>query len=148
MCQQKYRRSNIFVTRGHTNRVIFTVKICIFQRSNEESHFSKTKIYFPKKAAPQLLGLIGLQNIKVGVKTNFGWLAKMSEICSMDTDIPSYLDWRKILTHFGVFDSLWLLFANKSYLRPCCRRKNLYYHFLLVLVFHSFVLGVYFLVFH
>ena len=28
-----------------------------------------------------------------------------------------------------------------------CRRKNLYYHFLLVLVFHSFVLGVYFLVF-
>ena len=29
-----------------------------------------------------------------------------------------------------------------------CRRKNLYYHFLLVLVFHSFVLGVYFLVFH
>ena len=29
-----------------------------------------------------------------------------------------------------------------------CRRKNLYYHFLLVLMFHSFVLGVYFLVFH
>ena len=29
-----------------------------------------------------------------------------------------------------------------------CRCKNLYYHFLLVLVFHSFVLGVYFLVFH
>ena len=29
-----------------------------------------------------------------------------------------------------------------------CRRKNLYYHFLLVLVFHSFMLGVYFLVFH
>ena len=28
-----------------------------------------------------------------------------------------------------------------------CRRKNLYYYFLLVLVFHSFVLGVYFLVF-
>ena len=29
-----------------------------------------------------------------------------------------------------------------------CRCKNLYYHFLLVLMFHSFVLGVYFLVFH
>ena len=33
-------------------------------------------------------------------------------------------------------------------LKGRCRRKNLYYHFLLVLVFHSFVLGVYFLVFH
>ena len=28
----------------HTTRVIFTVKICIFERSNEKIHFSKTKI--------------------------------------------------------------------------------------------------------
>ena len=28
-----------------------------------------------------------------------------------------------------------------------CRRKNLYYLFLLLLMFHSFVLGVYFLVY-
>ena len=37
------------MTRGHTIRVIFTVKICILERSNEKSHFSKTEIYFHKK---------------------------------------------------------------------------------------------------
>ena len=37
------------MTRGHTTRVIFTVKICILERSNEKSHFSKTEIYFHKK---------------------------------------------------------------------------------------------------
>ena len=80
------------MTRGHTTRVIFTVKICIFERSNEKSHFSKTKIYFHKKTAPQLSGHIGLQNMKVGVKTNFELLT------------PS-LSWiaGKILTHFGVW---------------------------------------------
>ena len=59
------------MTRGHTTRVIFTVKICIFQRSNEKSHFPKSEIYFRKKTSPQLSGHIGLQNMKVGVKTNF-----------------------------------------------------------------------------
>ena len=59
------------MTRGHTTPVIFTVKICIFERWNEKSHFSKTKIYFHKKTIPQLSGHIGLQNMKVGVKTNF-----------------------------------------------------------------------------
>ena len=44
------------------------MKICIFERSNAKSHFSKTKIYFHKKATPQLLEHAGLQNIKVGVK--------------------------------------------------------------------------------
>ena len=63
------------MTRGHTTRVIFTVKICIFERSNEKSHFSKTKIYFHKKTAPQLSGHIGLQAIKVRVKTNLIVLA-------------------------------------------------------------------------
>ena len=55
-----------------TTRVIFTVKICIFERSNEKDHFSKTEIYFHQKTTPQLLGDIGLQNMKVGEKTNFG----------------------------------------------------------------------------
>ena len=71
----------------HTTRVIFTVKICIFERSNEKSHFSKTKIYFHKKTTPQLLEHIGLQNMKVGVKTNFGRLAKIFQICSIDADL-------------------------------------------------------------
>ena len=48
------------------------VKICIFERSNEKNYFSKTKIYFYKKTTPQLLEHIGLQNIKVGGKTNSG----------------------------------------------------------------------------
>ena len=74
--------SSIFVTRGHTTRVIFTVKIRIFERSNKKSHFAKTKICLHKKTALQLLGHIGLQNIKVGVKTNFGRLAQIFQICS------------------------------------------------------------------
>ena len=45
---------------------MFTVKICIFERSNEKNNFSKTKIYFHKKTTPQLLEHIGLQNMKVG----------------------------------------------------------------------------------
>ena len=64
-------------------------KICIFERSNEKSHFSKTKIYFHKKTTPQLLEHIGLQNMKVGGKTNFGRLAMIFQICSMDADILS-----------------------------------------------------------
>ena len=44
-----YRRSGTFVTWGHTTPVIFTVKICIFERSNEKSNFSKTKMNFYKK---------------------------------------------------------------------------------------------------
>ena len=50
----------------------FRVKICIFERSNEKNYFSKTKIYFYKKTTPQLLEHIGLQNVKVGGKTNLG----------------------------------------------------------------------------
>ena len=74
--------------RSH-NSVIFTVKICIFERSNEKRHFSKTKIYFHKKTTPQLLEHIGLQIMKVGEKTNFGRLATVFQICSMDADILS-----------------------------------------------------------
>ena len=39
----------------HTTRVIFTVKIRIFERSNEKNHFSKTKIYFHKKTTSQFI---------------------------------------------------------------------------------------------
>ena len=59
----------------------------IFERSNEKNYFSKTKIYFDTKTTPQLLAHSGLQNMKVGVKSNFGRLAKIFQICSMDADI-------------------------------------------------------------
>ena len=45
---------------------------CIFERSNEKNNFSKIKINFHKKTTLQLLGSIGLQNMKVGGKANFG----------------------------------------------------------------------------
>ena len=51
--------------RSHNSGNHFTVKICIFERSNEKNNFSKTKIYFHKKTTPKLLGHIGLQNTKV-----------------------------------------------------------------------------------
>ena len=63
------------------------VKMCIFERSNEKNHFSKTKIYFHTKTTPQLLAHIGLQNMKVGVKPDLERLAKIFQICSMDADI-------------------------------------------------------------
>ena len=43
-------------------------------------------IYFYKKTKPQLLGHIGLQNMNVGVKVDFGWLAA---VCLMDADMSS-----------------------------------------------------------
>ena len=54
-----------------------------------KNHFSKTKTYFHKKTTPQLLGHIGLKNTKVREKTNFGRLAIIFQICSMDADILS-----------------------------------------------------------
>ena len=44
------------------------------------------KINFYKNTTPQLLEHIGLQNMKVGVKANFGWLAA---VCLMHTEISS-----------------------------------------------------------
>ena len=70
-------RSSIFVTRGH-------------ERSNEKNKFSKTKIYFHKKTTPKLLGYIGLQTMKVGVKSNIGRLATIFQICAMDANILCY----------------------------------------------------------
>ena len=57
--------------------------------NKQKSHFSKTKIYFHKKTTPQLLEHIVLQIMKVGEKTNFGRLATIFQICSMDADILS-----------------------------------------------------------
>ena len=62
------------------------VKICIFEQSNEKNQFSKTKINFYEKTTQQLLEHIWLQNMKVGVIANFGWLVA---VCLMYTDIRS-----------------------------------------------------------
>ena len=48
MSDKNIHQNCVFVTSGHTTRVIVTMKICIFERSNEKDHFSKTKIYFHK----------------------------------------------------------------------------------------------------
>ena len=58
-------RSSIFVTRGHTTRVILTVKICIFERSNEKNNFSKTKIYFHKKNYTKIIGIYWATNYEI-----------------------------------------------------------------------------------
>ena len=75
------------------------VKICIFERSNEKSHFSKTKIYFHKKTTPQLLEHIMLHNMKVGEKTNFGRRATIYQMCSMGavTSLINFLIEQKFL---------------------------------------------------
>ena len=57
------------------------MKICIFELSNEKNLSSKTKIYFQQKTTPQLLGHIGLQNMKVGEKTNLGTSRRLSDAC-------------------------------------------------------------------
>ena len=74
--------------RSHNSGNIHSENLHI-ERSNEKTHFSKTKLYFHKKPTPQLLEHIELQNIKVGVKTKFGRLATIFQICSMDGYILS-----------------------------------------------------------
>ena len=44
---------------------------------------------FSQKTTPQLFEHIGLKNMKVGEKTNFGRLSKIFQICWMDADILS-----------------------------------------------------------
>ena len=93
------------------------MKICIFERSNEKNHFSKTQINFYKKTTLQLLEHIGLQNMKVGVKTNFGRLATIFQICSMDADILSFktLNLRGFITSYSLSNRLRLiLFSNST----------------------------------
>ena len=83
---------------------ISTVKICIFEWSNENNYFSKSNIHFHKKATPQVLGHIGLQSTKVRVKRNFGRLAKIFQICSMDADILSYTWFTRSWSHSNLFE--------------------------------------------
>ena len=59
------------MTRGHTTRVIFTVKFAYWSGRTRKVISRKLKYIFTKKTAPQLSGDIWLQNMKVGVKTNF-----------------------------------------------------------------------------
>ena len=85
-----YVGGSTFVTWGHTTRVLFTVKICIFERSNEKINFSKTKVHFHKKKLHQnYYEILGCKIWKYGVKSNFGRLAKIFQIFSMDADILS-----------------------------------------------------------
>ena len=79
----------IFVSRGRTTRVIITVKICIFERSNEKKSFLENQNIFSQKSCTTIIRTYWATNIKVGVKTNFGRLAKIFQFCSMDTDILS-----------------------------------------------------------
>ena len=78
-------------------------------RSNEKNNFSKTKIYFHQKTTPQLLGHIGLQNTKVGEKTNHGRLA---------TIFQNLFDgcWHPLLRSFSVL-------AN-NYIWPCTLKSG------------------------
>ena len=46
-------------------------------------------MYFHKKLHHNYLGYIGLQNMKVGEKSNFGRLATIFQICATDADILS-----------------------------------------------------------
>ena len=47
-------------------------KFAYLSGRTKKSNFSKTKIYFHKQTTPRSLGHIGLKNMKVGVKENFG----------------------------------------------------------------------------
>ena len=76
---------SIRYTRSHNSGNIYGEKLHIWA-VERKNNFSKTKIYFHKKTTPQLSGHIGLQNIKVGVKANFGWLAA---VYLMHADISS-----------------------------------------------------------
>ena len=70
--------------RSHNSGNIHGENGHIWAVQQKKNHFSKTKIYFDTKTIPQILAQIGLQNMKVGVKSNFGRLAKIFQICSID----------------------------------------------------------------
>ena len=60
-----------------------------FSALQRKKFISRKRKYVFTKTAPQLLGYIGLKNMKVGEKTNFGRVATIFQICSMDADILS-----------------------------------------------------------
>ena len=69
--------------RSHNTGNIYDENLHIWAVERKKN-FLKTKIYFHKKTTPQLSGHIGLQNMKVGVKSNLGRLATIFQICAME----------------------------------------------------------------
>ena len=84
---------------------------------DRKNYFSKTKVNFYKKTTPQLLEHIGLQNMKVGEKTNLGdlplfvWcmltLALKTEMRQIYKVRPSISPWkRNNITEIFLFSPL------------------------------------------
>ena len=74
--------------RSHNSGNMQGKNLHIWAAERKISFLEKQNI-FSQKNTPQLLGHIGLQNMKIGEKTNFGRLATLFQICSMDADIIS-----------------------------------------------------------
>ena len=75
--------------RSHNSGNIYGENLHIWAVEGKKSFLENWNIFSQKKTTPQLLEHIGLQSMKVGVKTNFGRLATILQICSMDADILS-----------------------------------------------------------
>ena len=93
------------------------MEICIFERSNEKSRFLKTKIYYYKKITPQLLGHIGLQNMKLGVKTNSGDLplfvwCMLTLALKMEKCFESWFEKKLPYLRAPMYHSLFIIFCN------------------------------------
>ena len=71
--------------RSHNSGNIHGENLHIWAVERKKSFPEKENI-FSRKSTPQLLGHIGLQSMKVGVKADFGWLAA---VCLMHADISS-----------------------------------------------------------
>ena len=72
--------------RSHNSGIIHGENLHIWAVERKMSFLETENKFFQKKTTPQLLEHIGLKNIKVGVKANFGWLAS---VCLMHADISS-----------------------------------------------------------
>ena len=75
--------------RSHNSSNIHGKKFAYLSGRTKKVISRKLKYIFTKKTTPQLLERIGQQNMKVGEKTNFGRLATIFQICSMNADILS-----------------------------------------------------------
>ena len=71
------------------------LRCSILRRTQSPAKFAYL-IYFRKNTTPQLLEHIRLQSMKVGGKTNFGRLATIFQICSMDANIVSYMSSKQV----------------------------------------------------
>ena len=74
--------------RSHNSGNIYDKNLHFWAVERKKSFLENWNI-FSQKTTPQLSGHIGLQNMKVGVKSNFGRLATIFQICAMDADILS-----------------------------------------------------------